>query len=89
MSALSASSKLSGCNDTGLAFGIVPPQKASGIARLCLTVFSRPCLSAESAARESSSASCYDVGQALGGESLYVLSKREDPRLTRKRRWHL
>jgi hypothetical protein len=64
MRALTASSKLSGCSDTGLAFGMVPPRKASGTARLYPSAIWL-CLSSEDAASESSSASCYDFGEDI------------------------
>ena len=60
MRALRASSKFNGCNDTGLAFGILPHKKASGIARLYQYGRSWSYTSAEAVASEATSASCYD-----------------------------
>jgi hypothetical protein len=67
MSALIASSKLNGNSETGFAlFAIVHHGRASGIARPCQSASFWPFLSAESAARESSSASCYNIGEDVG-----------------------
>jgi len=60
-----ASSKVSGCNETGLAFGIFPPQKASGIARLYRSYTCWACGSAENVARVAFSASCHHVPEYI------------------------
>lgn len=59
MRALTASSKLNGCSDTGFALGINPHKKANGIDRFFPYVNAWTCSSAETVAREASSASCY------------------------------
>lgn len=56
MRALIASSKFNGWNDTGFAFGIIPPQKASGTDRPCRSVGSWAYGSAEAASKKKGSA---------------------------------
>lgn len=83
MRALTASLKLNGCRDTGFAFGISHPQKASDIARLYQSVIRWPYASVADAASGASSTSFYDCREDIGVIPI-VMPKREFRKVQRQ-----
>lgn len=73
---LTASLNVSGCKDTGLALGIIPPLRASGTARLYRSCTCWACGSAENVARVAFSASCHHVPEYIRVPAI-VMPKRK------------